>query len=92
VALWRYRAPWYYGVSGGVAFAQVFRPRDRVRFAQSPSGCGAGNPPWDFQWYVPDYRVGQRYQMVMRAVLVPGTSRAAVEKAVAPHVEALNGG
>src|SRR5262249_36766932 len=32
---WRYREPWYYGVNGGLAFAQMFRPRDRVRLTQS---------------------------------------------------------
>jgi hypothetical protein len=86
---WRYSEPWYYGVSGDVAFAQIFRPKDRVRLTQSPSGGGTGNPAWDFQLFVEDYKVGQRYQMVMRAVLVKGKTRAAVEKATAKHRQAL---
>jgi hypothetical protein len=86
---WRYSEPWYYGVSGEVAYAQIFRPEDKVRLTQSPSGGGVGNPAWDFQILIADPRVGQRYQMVMRAVLVKGTSREAVEKATAKHRRAL---
>jgi hypothetical protein len=86
---WRYAEPWYYGVSGDVAFAQVFRPKDKVRLSQSPTGGGKGNPAWDFQFFLEDYKVGQRYQMVMRAVLVKGKTREAVEKATAKHRLAL---
>ncbi|MDB5387648.1 MAG: lysophospholipase L1-like esterase [Planctomycetaceae bacterium] len=62
-----YTAPWYFGQSGRKVFLQTFRAQDGVRFSQSPSGGGGGNPAWDFQWFVPDYKVGQRYQLVMRA-------------------------
>lgn len=86
---WRYSEPWYYGVSGDVAFAQVFRPKDKVRLTQSPSGGGAGNPAWDFQYFIADYEVGRRYQMVMRAVLVKGKTREAAEKATQKHRRAL---
>ena len=57
---WRYSEPWYYGVSGDVAFAQIFRPKDKIRLTQSPSGGGGGNPAWDFQFFIADYKVGQR--------------------------------
>ena len=57
---YRYTEPWYYGVSGGMAFVLMFRPGDNVRLSQSPSGAGNGNPAWDFQWFVPQYKVGQR--------------------------------
>jgi hypothetical protein len=86
---WRYREPWYFGVADGVALAQVFRPADRVRFSQSPSGGGDGNPAWDFQYLFPDYEVGRRYQAVMRALLVRYESPEQVERAAARHLRAL---
>jgi DNA-binding beta-propeller fold protein YncE len=81
----RYREPWYYGVNGDDAFVQMFRPADRVRLTQSPSGGGKGNPAWDFQFYIPDYEVGKRYRMVMRAKLVQFTSRDQLERDTAKH-------
>ncbi|MFP6693433.1 MAG: hypothetical protein VB875_10470, partial [Pirellulales bacterium] len=57
---------------------------------QSPSGGGRGNPAWDFQYFIPNYKVGQRYQMVMRAMYVPYESPTQVERASALHRRALN--
>lgn len=65
---YRYAEPWYLGVCRNMAFVQIFRTEDGVRFSQSPSGGGEGNPAWDFQWFIPDYRIGQRYQLVMRCL------------------------
>ena len=85
----RYREPWYYGVSHDMAFTQMFRPRDRVRLSQSPDGAGKGNPAWDFQWFIPQYEVGQRYHFVMRAMYLPFESAEQVTKATAAHRAAL---
>ena len=85
----RYDEPWYYGVSHGMAYAQVFRTRDRVRLSQSPSGGGEGNPAWDFQAFIPDYDVGRRYTLVMRALYLPFESPDQVRRAIEPHRLAL---
>ena len=86
---YRYREPWYYGVSHGMAFVQMFRPRDQVRLSQSPSGGGGGNPAWDFQWFIPQYEVGKRYRFVMRAMHLPFESPEQVTKATTTHRAAL---
>ncbi len=88
---YRYSEPWYYGVSHGMAFAQMFRPKDEIRLSQSPSGGGPGNPAWDFQYIIADYKLGQRYQMVMRAMYLPFKSPEQMERATAGHRKALGG-
>jgi hypothetical protein len=85
----RYSQPWYYGVSHGMALVQMFRPPDRVRLSQSPSGAGDGNPAWDLQWFIPQYEVGKRYRFVMRALYLPFESQDQILKATAAHRDAL---
>lgn len=85
-----YTEPWYYGVSHGMAYVLMFRERDRIWFAQSPTGGGATNPAWDFQWFIPNYKVGQAYGFVMRAAYLPFESHEQVEKATRDHRAALN--
>ncbi|MBC8871164.1 MAG: hypothetical protein H8E44_17190 [Planctomycetes bacterium] len=84
-----YAEPWYFGVSHGMAMVLMFRPKDAIRLSQSPSGGGQGNPAWDFQYFAPDYEVGQRYQFVMRAMYVPYESPEQIERATQTHREAL---
>ncbi len=74
-----------------MALVFIFRPGDRVRLTQSPSGGGRGNPAWDFQYFIADYEVGGRYQLVMRAMYVPYESPEQIERISAPHREALAG-
>ena len=68
---YRYGEPWYLGQCRGMIFAQIFRPADQVRMSQSPSGGGTGNPAWDFQWFIPNPQIGQRYQLIMRSLYIP---------------------
>jgi len=85
-----YTEPWYYGVSHGMAYVQMFRGRDQVWFAQSPNGGGDTNPAWDFQWFIPDYKVGEAYGFVMRAMYLPFESQEQIESATQRHRAALN--
>lgn len=85
----RFTEPWYYGVSHSMALVCMFRPQDNIRLTQSPSGGGSGNPAWDFQFFIPDYEVGTRYQMVMRAMYVPFKSHEQISDASLPNRKAL---
>jgi hypothetical protein len=89
---YRYVEPYYYGVSHGMAVAMVFRKRDMIRFTQSPSGGGEGNPAWDFQFMIPDYRVGKAYGFVMRLIYMPMAGREELARVCRRHVAELSGG
>ena len=81
--------PWYYAVSHDMAFIQMFRPQDKIRLTQSPSGGGNGNPAWDFQWFIPDYEIGKLYRMVMRAQYVPFESAEQIQRVSRANRSAL---
>ncbi len=85
-----YTEPWYFGVSHSHAFVLMFRMQDRIWFAQSPTGGGRTNPAWDFQWFIPDYKVGAAYGFVMRAAYIPYESHEQVERATRRHRMELN--
>ena len=86
---YRYTEPWYYGVCRGMALLLVFRPQDRVRLTQSPSGGGRGNPAWDFQCFIRPYEPGQLYRLVMRAVYVPYESPEQMKRLARHHLKQL---
>lgn len=67
----RYAEPWYFGACRGMALVQLFRGKDQIRLSQSPSGGGSGNPAWDFQYFISEPKVGQRYELVMRVLYLP---------------------
>jgi len=82
--------PWYFGVNHGLAFTSIFRKRDNIFIVQSPSGGGQNNPAWDFQWFIPRYKVDEAYGFVMRAAYIPYESREQVERDTKPHRMSLN--
>jgi hypothetical protein len=73
-----------------MAFTQIFRAADGVRFTQSPSGGGNGNPAWDFQFLIPDYKVDQPYRFKMRAAYTPAAPPEELRRTLQPHLRALN--
>ncbi len=56
----------YYGRFHNMVLAYMFRSDSGIRFSQSPTGGGDRNPAWDFQFIVPDFKVGQEYSFQAR--------------------------
>jgi hypothetical protein len=72
-----YLYPFYFGRSGDNVLIMMFeKPRagGEMRFAQSPSGGGEGNPAWDFVYFHHDYAVGREFSFRVRAVYRKFTS------------------
>jgi hypothetical protein len=66
-----YVHPFYFGRSGENVLVLMFdKPHagGEMRFAQSPSGGGTGNPAWDFVYFRRDYAVGHEFSFRVRAV------------------------
>lgn len=62
--------PYYYGRFHNMVFGYLFpEPEEGViRITQSPSGAGEGNPAWDFQYILPDFKVGKPYSFKTRVL------------------------
>jgi hypothetical protein len=75
---------WYFGVWRNRALVYLFRPQDSIWFAQSPTGGGQDNPAWDYQWFIPQYRVGQAYGFTMRLAYLPYDNAEQVAQQTAP--------
>jgi hypothetical protein len=72
-----YVYPFYFGRSGGDMFLLMFErthEEGELRFAQSPSGGGKGNPAWDFVYFRRRYEVGREFIFRARAVYRKFTS------------------
>jgi hypothetical protein len=87
---YEYTKPYYYGVSHEMALLQIFRQKDGIWMAQSPSGGGNGNPAWDFQWFIKDYKVNEAYGFVMRAAYVPYHSQKQLAEIAQKNLTALS--
>jgi len=71
VSEYEYLYPFYYGVSHGKVFIMMFKDVEKgseLRFAQSPSGGGKGNPAWDFVFLAREYEIGRDLGFTARAV------------------------
>jgi hypothetical protein len=72
-----------------MVFVVIFEKADGIRFSHSPSGGGqtsAGddtNPAWDFQWVIPDPKIGKPHQFNYRVVYKEWEDRADVLAEVA---------
>ena len=86
---YRFAEPWYFGISRKMAAVYLFRPVDQIRLTQSPSGGGNKNPAWDFQFFIPDYKIGKRYKMVMRLMYIPYESHEQVARQAASQLREL---
>lgn len=67
----RYAEPWYFGVCRDMALVYQFRTEDQIWLTQSPSGGGQGCPAWDFQWFIPNPKIGEVYGFTMKANYIP---------------------
>lgn len=67
----RYAEPWYFGICRDMALLYQFQPEDQIWLTQSPSGGGKGCPAWDFQWFIANPKVGERYGFTMEATYFP---------------------
>jgi hypothetical protein len=72
---YRYAKPFYYGRYHGMVYIIMFDDPERVRFSQSPTGGGATNPAWDFQFVIRGYEVGKLYRLRARVVYKKFISR-----------------
>ena len=77
VSDFEYLYPFYFGRSGENVFVMMFKrtgAEGELRFAQSPSGGGKGNPAWDFAYFRHDYAVNREFSFRVRAVYRKFTS------------------
>lgn len=80
--------PVFYGVSGELTLAFMFKDKERVWFAHSPSGGGPGCPAWDFFAIFPSPRVDETCKVTGRLVATPFRSPSAI---LAEHEAFENG-
>jgi hypothetical protein len=79
---YRFKDPFYFGYFHNMVFAYFFKsmPEQYIRFAQSPTGGGRGNPAWDFQFIIPDFELGKKYSFSSRLVYKTFVSREDIQQ------------
>lgn len=65
-----FEKPFYYGRFHNMVFAQLFHVTKEgiIRFSQSPTGGGADNPAWDFQFIIPEFEIKKTYAFSARLI------------------------
>ncbi len=71
---YRFEHPFYFGLNRGMVLAQLFDAKKIIRFSQSPTGGGGGNPAWDFQYIIPRPKTGKIYSFKARLIYKPYVS------------------
>lgn len=87
---YKYDLPVYFGKYHNMAFAYFFDQSDGIRFSQSPTGGGATNPAWDFQYIIPNLKVGKEYSFKARLVYKPFISNEDILKEYSDWEYAVN--
>jgi len=74
---YKYSLPFYYGRFHNMVLAYLFDSSESevIRFSQSPTGGGATNPAWDFQFIIPQPEQGKEYSFRARVVYKPFITR-----------------
>lgn len=76
-----YLYPFYFGRSGENVLILMFEKppgKNELRFAQSPTGGGFGNPAWDFVYFQRDYKIDRSFSFRGRLVYKPFSNLADV--------------
>ena len=67
--------PFYFGRFHNMVLVFMFDTDQVIRFSQSPTGGGQGNPAWDFQFLIPNPVVEKIYSYRARLVYKPFINR-----------------
>lgn len=70
----RYIKPFFFGQKGNMVLAVLFDRSEGIRFSQSPSGGGTGNPAWDHHLLIRNPQIGVPYEYHSRLVYKPFVS------------------
>ena len=68
---YKYDEPYFYGRYKQMVLAYFFDASQIIRFSQSPTGGGQGNPAWDFQYLIPDFIPEKEYSFQARVMYKP---------------------
>ena len=77
---YRYVEPFYFGRKGKMVYAIFFDRTEGIRFSQSPTGGGTGNPAWDHHLLIRDPKIGVPYSYRSRLVYKTFTSAEDIRK------------
>jgi hypothetical protein len=70
----KYIEPFFFGLRGKMVYALFFDRTEGIRFSQSPTGGGNGNPAWDHYFIVRNPEIGKPYSYRARVLYKPFVS------------------